>query len=146
LRNVAAIFGGAAKKFLCKEQASQQAVLPWLGGRNNKELLNADIDRFLWGDCRSADGIASPVAKSDCSVLSQEQCDGATELHLSDDGAMRAGQERQCLGAVHPKFAGWHDRLRRGAAHADVSSTHAVPEPQSIISACSVRRRLARAD
>jgi len=31
LRNVAAIFGGAAKKFSCKEQASQQAVLPWLG-------------------------------------------------------------------------------------------------------------------
>jgi hypothetical protein len=65
---------------------SKLFCLGW--GAQQKELRNADIDRFLRRDCRPVDGIASPVAESECSVLSQEQCDGAAELHLSDDGAV----------------------------------------------------------
>src|SRR5215475_10095605 len=47
---------------------SKLFCLGW--GAQQKELRNADTDRFLRRDCRPVDGIASPVAKSECSVLS----------------------------------------------------------------------------
>jgi hypothetical protein len=87
------LWAGAYKKFISKEQASRQAVLPWLGC-TKKELLNANIDRFVRHRRRTAHGIDGNGAdtESECPVLSEEQPDGTAELHVSDHGAVRAGQ------------------------------------------------------
>jgi hypothetical protein len=93
LRNVATLFAGALKNNLCEEQASEQTVLLWLGCMK-KELFNANTDRFVRHRRRAAHGINRNGAdtESECPVLSEEQPDGAAELHVSDHGAVRAGQ------------------------------------------------------
>ena len=94
-------------------------------GRIKKELLNEDIDRFVRHRRRTAHDIDrnGADAESKCSVLSEEQRHGATELHVSDHGAVRAGQGQQRLGAVHPELAGRHDRLRRSGPLTFVRTT-----------------------
>jgi hypothetical protein len=132
LRNIAAMFEAETKNSSLRNKHTGELFCHgW--GAVEKELLNANIDRFIRLRRPAARGIDGNGAdtksdtKSECRILYEEQRNRSAKLHVSDHGAVRTGQGHQCLGAVRPERQ--HYRPGRSGRE-DVSSTLTVPDPQ----------------